>query len=464
MDKANIGVIGLGIMGKSLIMNMLDHGIKVCVFNRTEGKIRDLLSHSSLTKTFTIEEFFSKLQEPRIILLMINADAVDKMLHYLLPFLKQEDIVIDGGNSHFLSTEKRNEFLKSKNIYFIGMGISGGEQGARFGPAIMAGGEKKAWDNIKPIFQKIAAKTKENKPCITWTQDVASGHFVKMVHNAIEYAIMELICEIFDFMENSLMLKREKIADVISSWQLNSYLVDITAKILKEKREDGKYVLDEISDSAHHKASGKWAAEISLDLSVPFNMLQEAISLRFLSSLRVLRETTSEKFTCALRDCAENVDFILPKLKNGFSAAFYLSYIQGFMLLHQAMQKYGWKLSMNEISSCWKNGCIIRAKILDDIERAFLRDKNLENLLLDDFFQRELVKLEDDFRELVARMIVLKIPSFCFASSLSFFDGIRRKELPSNLLQAQRDFFGAHMYEKKDGKKGELFHYEWSGL
>jgi 6-phosphogluconate dehydrogenase len=458
MQEADIGVIGLGVMGKSLIMNMLDHKIKVAVFNRTKDKTEELLSHPLLIKTYNLSDFLCSIRKPHIILFMINAGAIDEMVLNLLPLLNREDIVIDGGNSYYIDTMRRSLMFHDKGMHFIGMGISGGEMGARLGPSMMVGGDKKAWSYIEPIFTKIAARAEDKTVCIAWLGDNGAGHFVKMVHNAIEYSIMQLICELFDFMRHCLKLNMEQMADVFSSWNFNSYLLDITSSILKEKKADNTYVLDDILDVCEHKGSGKWALMAALNLSVPFNMTQEALFLRFLSTLKILREEVAGEMRIKLLNASPE---ILSKLKNGFFAAFYLSYVQGFMLLKKASDEYKWHLNMSSIASIWKAGCIIRADLLNDIERAFKEDVNLSNLLLNKALKHKLLKCEDDFREVVVEMVKCKIPTPCFSASLAFFDSIRRGELSSNLIQAQRDFFGAHLYEKKDEKRGKFFHHEW---
>ena len=462
----DIGIIGLGVMGKNLALNIEGKGFKVSCYDYFTEAIKNFKNQISKEKNIEIftdlEEFVKSLKEPKKILLMIKAgEPVDNIINKLIPLLKEGDIIIDGGNSFFKDTIRRYNFLKSKLINFIGAGISGGEKGALEGPSIMPGGNKKAYDKIKDILIKISAKF-NSQPCCTYIGPDGSGHFVKMVHNGIEYADMQIISEAYFLIKELTNISNEEIADIFREWnkfELKSYLIEITSKILKKKDEEtGKYLIDLILDKASHKGTGQWTSQVALELGVPIPTIAEAVFARYLSFLKDERIYASKIFSLKERKRYLKND-IVEKIRKALYASKISIYAQGFSLLKFASDNYKWDLKYSEISAIWRNGCIIRAYLLDKIKDAFERDSNLTNLLLDNYFKGILENSEDDWREIVKIGIENSIPVMGFYSALYYYDAYKSKNLPANLIQAQRDFFGAHTYERID-KKGS-FHTNW---
>jgi 6-phosphogluconate dehydrogenase len=470
MPQADIGLIGLAVMGQNLVLNMNDHGFQVVVFNRTVSKVDDFLKGPAkgtrVTGAHTVEEFVASLKRPRKIMLMVKAgQAVDDLIDHVLPHLEKGDIIIDGGNSHFPDTERRCQELKKKGILFVGTGISGGEEGARRGPSMMPGGDPEAWPHVKPIFQAIAAKA-EGRPCCEWVGEGGAGHYVKMVHNGIEYGDMQLICEAYQLMREGLGYDVEFIADTFAHWNegtLKSYLIEITSQILRVRDEKGGYLIDQILDTAGQKGTGKWTGISALDLGIPLTLIGEAVFARCLSALKDLRVKASKVFAAPEHIYEEeNGDLMREAIHEALYASKIISYAQGYQLMREAAKTYGWNLNYGGIALMWREGCIIRSRFLDNIEEAFRKNPNLEHLLLDDYFRDAIIHNQPGWRLVIATTAQLGIPAPCFSSALSYFDGLRSGRLPANLLQAQRDFFGAHTYERIDQPRGKFFHTEWT--
>lgn len=468
--KADIGLIGLAVMGQNLVLNMNDNGYVVAVYNRTPEKVTEFLkgpAHATeIVGTYSIEEFVKTLKRPRRVMLMVKAgDVVDKFIEQVLPFLEKGDIIIDGGNSHYLDSNRRLQTLNQKGILFIGAGISGGEEGARHGPSIMPGGNKEAWEFVAPIFQSISAKV-DNKPCCQWVGDGGSGHFVKMVHNGIEYGDMQLICEAYHLLQDALHLKPDEISQIFENWdqkELHSYLIEITKDILKFKDEDDSPLVDKILDVAGQKGTGKWTGVNALELGIPLTLIVESVFARFLSSMKEERikaaqilKGPSVSFNGDKQEFIEQVFWALYASK-------IMSYAQGFMLFHQAADEYKWKLDYASIAFMWRGGCIIRSSFLSKITEAYEKNPDLSNLLFDSFFKEAIDKAQASWRQVIMKGVLLGIPMPCFSAALSFYDGLRTERLPQNLLQAQRDYFGAHTYERVDKPRGEFFHTNWTG-
>lgn len=471
-NQADIGLIGLAVMGQNLVMNMNDHGFTVAVFNRTVSKVDDFLKgpakNSRVIGAHTLEEFFKALKRPRKVMLMVKAGSpVDDLIEECMPFLEKGDIVIDGGNSHFPDSARREKALREKGIFFIGAGISGGEEGARHGPSIMPGGSAEAWPLVKPIFQGIAAKAEEDGlPCCEWVGDGGSGHYVKMVHNGIEYGDMQLICEAYQLMKEVLELSAAEIQGIFADWNkgvLKSYLIEITSQIFGVKDTDGKLVLDKILDVAGQKGTGKWTAIIALDLGIPVTLIGEAVFARCLSAMKEQRLKAASIFKKpTIRFTGDKKAFI-EDIKQALYASKIVSYAQGFMLLASAASEYKWKLDYGSIALMWRAGCIIRSKFLNDIKTAYVKNPALDNLLFDDFFKKEIQGAEPAWRRVLMQATQFGIAVPSFSTALSFFDGLCTAQLPANLLQAQRDFFGAHTYERIDQPRGKFFHTNWTG-
>jgi 6-phosphogluconate dehydrogenase len=471
MEKADIGLIGLAVMGQNLVLNMADHGYRVAVFNRTTSKVDEFINGpakgTSIIGTKSIEELVSALAKPRKVMLMVKAGAVvDSFIDMLVPLLEPGDVIIDGGNSHYPDSTRRTAYLREKGLLFIGTGISGGEEGARNGPSIMPGGDPAAWPLVKDIFQSIAAKV-DGEPCCQWVGPDGAGHFVKMVHNGIEYGDMQLICEAYSLMENALGMDCDQMQQVFSQWNsgvLDSYLIDITKDILAIKDEDGQPLLNKILDTAGQKGTGKWTGISALDLGVPLTLIGEAVFARVLSSLKDERVRAA-----AILGSREKIavtkasDVIVDALRDALYASKIISYAQGFMLLREAAKEQDWKLNYGEIALMWRGGCIIRSTFLGNIKEAYDNNPELENLALDQFFSDALKSAAAGWRKAVILAVEHGIPAPAFASALSYFDGYRSERLPANLLQAQRDYFGAHTYERIDKKRGEFFHTDWTG-
>lgn len=467
---ADIGLIGLAVMGQNLVLNMADHGYKVAVYNRTYAKTQAFLEGPAQGKTILgkedLKSFILSIKRPRKILLMVKAGApVDALIEQILPLLERGDILIDGGNSHFPDTQRRYETLKEKGIHFLGCGISGGEEGARHGPSMMPGGSEAAWGEVKEIFQAISAKSEDNEPCCDWVGNGGAGHYVKMVHNGIEYGDMQLICEAYHLLRHGMGLSLDRIASIFSDWNkgpLNSYLIEITSHILAKKDEEGNFLLDQILDVAGQKGTGKWTAIDALDRGMPVTLIAEAVFARCLSSLKEDRSRLSGYFSSPEQMAFTEKEQI-EAVRLGLYAAKILSYAQGFLLMRTASEENSWDLNFGSIALMWRGGCIIRSIFLGKIKEAYDKDKNLPNLLEAPFFQQELKNALGSFRKVVSLGALSGVPMPCFSSALAFFDGYRTAILPANLLQAQRDYFGAHTYERVDRPRGEFFHTNWTG-
>lgn len=471
MPQADIGLIGLAVMGQNLILNMNDHGFTVAAYNRTVSKVDEFLAGpakgTKVIGAHSLKEFIGLLKRPRRVMLMVKAgEPVDEFIDLCLPFLEKGDILIDGGNSLFTDTERRVKALKEKGIIFIGAGISGGEEGARHGPSIMPGGNPEGWPHVKEIFQSIAAKADGGEPCCDWVGDGGAGHYVKMVHNGIEYGDMQLICEAYSLMKRGLSLKAKEIRDVFTEWnkrQLNSYLIEITGHIFGYEDVDGKPLVDKILDVAGQKGTGKWTVINSLDLGMPLTLISEAVYARCLSAIKDERIAASKVLKGPQGVFSGDKSEFIGHIEQALYASKIISYAQGFMLFKQAAKDYHWRLNYGAIALMWRGGCIIRSHFLNNIKEAFDKNSDLQNLLLDDFFVAEINKAQIGWRKVIGVSAELGIPIPCFSTALSFYDGYRSEQLPANLLQAQRDYFGAHTYERLDQPRGQFFHTNWTG-
>jgi len=470
-ESCDIGLIGLAVMGQNLVLNMNDHGYRVAVFNRTVSKVDEFIQNEAagtqVVGAHSIEEFVGSLKRPRRIMLMVKAgDTVDQMIEGLLPHLDKGDIVIDGGNSHYPDTNRRARDLEEKGILFIGTGVSGGEEGARFGPSIMPGGNPAAWPHVKKIFQSIAAKVEDGSPCCDWVGENGAGHYVKMIHNGIEYGDMQLICEAYHLLSAGLGLSAEDLHEVFAEWnkgELDSYLIEITSEIFTKKDEDGAPMVDKILDAAGQKGTGKWTGVNSLELGVPVTLIGEAVYARCLSAMKDERVAASEILTGPKLPAAQDRQQFIEDARRALYCSKVVSYAQGYMLMREAAKEQGWELNYGGIALMWRGGCIIRSRFLGKIKEAFDKNPQLTNLLLDDFFSRTLNEYQASWRRAIIKAIEYGVPTPAFSTALSFFDGYRAERLPANLLQAQRDFFGAHTYERVDRPRGEFFHTNWTG-
>ncbi|HXE07047.1 MAG TPA: decarboxylating NADP(+)-dependent phosphogluconate dehydrogenase [Acidobacteriaceae bacterium] len=470
--SCDIGLIGLAVMGQNLVLNMNDHGFKVAVFNRTVSKVDDFVNNEAkgtqVVGAHSAEELCKLLKRPRRVMIMVKAgDVVDQTIDHVLPYLEKGDIIIDGGNSLYTDSNRRTKDLAAKGILFIGTGVSGGEEGARFGPSIMPGGNQAAWEHVKPIFQAIAAKVEDGTPCCDWVGEDGAGHYVKMVHNGIEYGDMQLIGEAYQLLKDGLGLSADELAEVFADWnkgELDSYLIEITAEIFAKKDEDGKPMVDKILDAAGQKGTGKWTAISALDLGMPLTLIGESVFARCLSALKDERVAAS-KVLAAPKSSAriEDRKQFIEDVRRALYCSKMVSYAQGYMLLRAAEKDQGWHLNMGGIALMWRGGCIIRSAFLGNIKAAFDKNPDLANLLLDDFFSGALNKYQASWRKAVAHAVEVGVPTPAFSTALAFFDGYRTARLPANLLQAQRDFFGAHTYERTDKPRGEFFHTNWTG-
>lgn len=468
--QADIGLIGLAVMGQNLVMNMNDHGFTVAVFNRTVSKVDEFMAGpakgSKVIPSHSIEEFISKLKRPRRVMLMVKAgDPVDEFIELLLPHLEKGDIIIDGGNSHYIDTNRRVRDLKAKGIVFIGTGISGGEEGARHGPSIMPGGNPEGWPHVKKIFQSIAAKV-DGEPCCDWVGDEGAGHYVKMVHNGIEYGDMQLIAEAYDLMKRGLALQGKELSLIFHKWnegELDSYLIEITAAIFEHYENNGKLLLDEILDCAGQKGTGKWAGISALDLGIPLTLIAESVFARCLSSLKDERIEASQILPGPKPSYAGEKGEFIEFVRQALYASKIISYAQGFMLMRDAAREFKWTINYGSVALMWRGGCIIRSKFLGKIKEAFEKNPQLKNLLLDSFFKGEIQKCQTGWRKVIGAGAEMGIPTPCFSTALAFYDGYRTARLPANLIQAQRDFFGAHTYERVDQPRGKFFHTNWTG-
>lgn len=467
--SADIGLIGLAVMGQNLVLNMADHDFTVAVFNRTISKVDDFVQGPAKGKkvigTKSLEEFFKALKRPRRVMFMVKAgDAVDELINLCLPYLEKGDILIDGGNSNYIDTNRRTRELKEKGLIFLGVGISGGEEGARHGPSIMPGGNPEGWPHVKDIFQAISAKV-NGEPCCDWVGEAGAGHYVKMVHNGIEYGDMQLISEAYDLLHRGLGMSADEMSAVFQEWNkglLDSYLIEITSTVLKKKDTDGQPLVDKILDVAGQKGTGKWTAINALDLGLPLTLIGEAVFARMLSSLYTERQEASKVLLMPIKKIAGDKKAFIHSVELALYASKIISYAQGFMLMREAAKEYNWHLNFGAIALMWRGGCIIRSAFLGKIKEAYDQNKNLESLLLAPYFTDALLKSQSGWRETIIGAVTSGIPTPCLSTALAFFDGYRSARLPANLLQAQRDFFGAHTYERIDRPRGEFIHTQWS--
>jgi 6-phosphogluconate dehydrogenase len=462
----DIGLIGLAVMGQNLVLNMNDHGFRVAVFNRTVSKVDDFIANEAkgtqIAGTHSIQELVQALKKPRRVMLMVKAgDTVDQMISQVVPYLEKGDIVVDGGNSHFPDTNRRTKSLNEKGILYIGTGVSGGEEGARFGPSIMPGGNPEAWPHVKDIFQSIAAKVEDGTPCCDWVGEAGAGHYVKMVHNGIEYGDMQLICEAYQLLKDGLGLNADELHRIFAEWnkgELDSFLIEITAEIFSKKDEDGVPMIDKILDTAGQKGTGKWTAISALDLGMPVTLIGEAVFARCLSALKDERVDAS-KVLCGPKHRTDSLGrtAFIEDVRRALYCSKMISYAQGYMLLREAAKEEGWHLNMGGIALMWRGGCIIRSRFLAKIKEAYEKNPDLTNLLMDDFFSGVLNDYQVSWRRAIIHAIGIGVPTPAFSTALAFFDGYRSERLPANLLQAQRDFFGAHTYERVDKPRDQFF-------
>ncbi|MDA7933027.1 decarboxylating NADP(+)-dependent phosphogluconate dehydrogenase [Mariniblastus sp.] len=471
MSDADIGLIGLAVMGENLVLNMASNGYNVVVYNRTTSKVDEFLAGRAAGKTIggahSLEELCSKLARPRRVMIMVKAGAaVDKVIDGLLPHLDEGDILIDGGNSEFPDSIRRTDDLAARGILFIGTGVSGGEEGALKGPSIMPGGNPAAWSHVKPIFQSIAAKTDAGEPCCEWVGRGGAGHFVKMVHNGIEYGDMQMICETYQMMKDGLGMSNQQMHDVFSKWNdgvLDSYLIEITRDILGYVDEDGTSTVDVILDKAGQKGTGKWTAISALDVGQPLTLIGEAVFARCLSALKDERVSASKVLKGPDSKFDGDPEALVNDLEQALYASKIVSYAQGYQLMRAISDEKDWELNYGAIALMWRGGCIIRSAFLGNIRDAFEKDAGLTNLLLDPFFESAVENAQSAWRRVVATAATLGIPMPAISAALAYFDGYRTERLPANLLQAQRDYFGAHTYERTDRPPGEYFHTNWTG-
>ena len=469
---SDIGLVGLAVMGENLALNMESKGFHVSVYNRTVEKVDRFMEGRGKGLNFygahSLEDFIDSLKSPRKVFLMVKAGKpVDEFIDKLIPLMDPGDIIIDGGNTHFPDTARRTEYVESKGLLYIGTGVSGGEEGALKGPSMMPGGSPAAWQYVKPIFQGISAKVADGTPCCDWVGQGGAGHFVKMVHNGIEYGDIQLICECYQIMKDILGMTNEEMHETFAEWNrgdLDSYLIEITRDILAKKDEDGRYVLDYILDTAGQKGTGKWTAISALDLGEPLTLISESVYARCLSALKDERVKAS-----GILDGPNPVKFegdkaaFLEDLRRALFASKVVSYAQGYSLMRAAAKEYGWDLNYGGIALLWRGGCIIRSVFLGKIKEAFDKAPDLANILLDPYFQEKLSDAQQGWRKVVSQAIMNGVPAPCMTAALEYYDGYRTERLPANLLQAQRDYFGAHTYERTDRPRGEFFHTNWTG-
>jgi len=472
MSKADIGLIGLAVMGQNLVLNMADHGYTVAVYNRTTRKMTDFIEgpakgNENVIGAETIEEFMAKLKRPKRVMLMVKAgEVVDKFIDTVLPHLEEGDIIIDGGNSHFPDSNRRTKELAEKGIQFIGTGVSGGEEGARFGPSIMPGGNEKAWPFVKNIFQDISAKTESGEACCDWVGNDGAGHYVKMVHNGIEYGDMQLITEAYQLLKEGIGFNHDEMHNIFADYNkgpLDSYLIEITRDILAYKDKDGGPLVEKILDTAGQKGTGKWTGISALDLGMPVTLIGESVFARCLSALKDERVAASKKINGPDDTFSGDKDIFVKDLEQALLFSKIISYAQGFMLMREAAKENEWKLNYGAIAMMWRGGCIIRSVFLGKIKEAFDKNPDLSNLIMDDYFGDILMTAQASLRRVISIAVELGIPVPTLSTALAFFDGYRSARLPANLLQAQRDYFGAHTYERTDKPRGEFFHTNWTG-
>ncbi|MBR7003876.1 MAG: decarboxylating NADP(+)-dependent phosphogluconate dehydrogenase [Bacteroidales bacterium] len=469
---SDIGLVGLAVMGENLALNMESKGFHVSVYNRTVEKVDHFMEGRGKGLKFygahSLEDFIASLKSPRKVFLMVKAGKpVDDFIEKLIPLLDKGDIIIDGGNTHFPDTARRTEYVESRGLLYIGTGVSGGEEGALKGPSMMPGGSPAAWPFVKPIFQSISAKVADGTPCCDWVGQGGAGHFVKMVHNGIEYGDIQLICECYQIMKDILGMTNDEMHETFAEWNkgdLDSYLIEITRDILAKKDEDGEYVLDYILDTAGQKGTGKWTAISALDLGEPLTLISESVYARCLSALKEERVEASK-----ILEGPKPVKFpgdrkaFLEDLRRALFASKVVSYAQGYSLMRAAAKEYGWDLNYGGIALLWRGGCIIRSVFLGKIKEAFDKDPQIANILLDPYFKDKLAEAQSGWRNVVAQAVVNGVPAPCMTAALEYYDGYRTERLPANLLQAQRDYFGAHTYERTDRPRGEFFHTNWTG-
>jgi 6-phosphogluconate dehydrogenase len=469
--KADIGLIGLAVMGQNVVLNMNDHGYVVAVYNRTVSKVDEFIAHEAkgtkVVGTHSIEEFVATLKKPRRVFLLVKAGKpVDEFIDQIVPHLEKGDIIIDGGNSHFPDTIRRTKALEAKGLLYIGTGVSGGEEGARRGPSIMPGGSPAAWPAVKEIFQAICAKTPEGEPCCDWVGEDGAGHYVKMVHNGIEYGDMQLIGEAYHLLKEGLGLGNQEMHDIFAKWnegELDSFLIEITRDILGTKDEQGQYVLDQILDTAGQKGTGKWTGVSALEMGVPMTLVTEAVFSRCVSSLKDERVAASKVLKGPGTKFEGDRKQFIDDIGKAMYASKIVSYAQGYMLMREAAKEYKWNINYGGVALMWRGGCIIRSRFLGKIRDAYAKNPSLNNLLLDDFFRSVIEQSQAGWRRVVAGSVQMGIPVPAMAAALTFFDGYRHGWLPANMTQAQRDYFGAHTYERVDKPRGEFFHTNWTG-
>jgi len=469
-NLADIGLIGLAVMGENLVLNMESKGFTVAVYNRTVSKVDDFLNGRGKGKKFigahSVEELCKSLKRPRKVMMLVKAgQAVDDFIEQIIPYLEPGDVIIDGGNTHFPDTIRRTAYVESKGLLYIGTGVSGGEEGALRGPSIMPGGSKPAWELVKPVFQAICARAGD-APCCDWVGENGAGHFVKMVHNGIEYGDMQLICEVYQIMKDLLGMSAQEMHEVFKEWnegELDSYLIEITRDILAYKNEAGEVVVDKILDTAGQKGTGKWTGVAALDLGIPLTLIGESVFARCLSAQKDERVAASKVLSGPKPAFTGDKAAFINDLKNALYASKIVSYAQGYLLMREAAKEYHWNLNNGGIALMWRGGCIIRSVFLGKIKEAFDRNPALTNLLLDPFFKEKVMTAQESWRRVVAAAVMNGVPVPALCSALTYFDGFRTERLPANLLQAQRDYFGAHTYERVDRPRGEFFHTNWTG-
>ena len=471
MKQADIGLIGLAVMGENLIMNMESKGFTVAVFNRTVEKVDAFVNGRAKGKNIvgahTMQEFVASLAKPRKVFMMVKAGAaVDSMIEQLIPLLEPGDILIDGGNSHFPDTIRRTKYVEEKGLLYVGTGVSGGEEGALKGPSMMPGGSPAAWPYVKPIFQAICAKVEDGSPCCDWVGENGAGHFVKMVHNGIEYGDMQLICESYQLMRDLLGMSDDEMHEVFKKWnttELDSYLIEITRDILAYKDVDGSALVENILDTAGQKGTGKGTGIAALDEGVPLTLIGEAVFARCLSAMKADRVIAAKAYARKIPAFAGDKAKFVEAIRQALYASKIVSYAQGYTLMRTAAKTYGWNLNYGGIALMWRGGCIIRSVFLGKIKEAYDKDPELSNLLLDPYFKETIEKLVPAWREVASTALAYGIPAPTMTSALTYFDGYTTERLPANLLQAQRDYFGAHTYERLDKPRGEFFHTNWTG-
>ena len=469
--KADIGLIGLAVMGENIVMNMESKGFTVAVYNRTVSKVDDFVNGRAkglnIIGTHSLKELADSLAKPRKVMMLVKAgNPVDDYIEQLLGVLEPGDVIIDGGNSHFPDTIRRTAYVESKGLLYVGTGVSGGEEGALKGPSMMPGGSSEAWPLVKPIFQSICAKVEDGTPCCDWVGSNGAGHFVKMVHNGIEYGDMQLICEAYQLMKDMLGMSADEMHEVFAQWnktELDSYLIQITSEILARKDEDGQPLVDKILDTAGQKGTGKWTAISALDEGVPLTLIGEAVFARCLSAMKAQRVEADNAFGIERGRYEGDKAAMVEDIRKALLASKIISYAQGYVLMESAAKTYGWDLNYGSIALLWRGGCIIRSTFLGKIKEAFDRNPELSNLLLDPYFKDTVKALVPSWRKVVANATLCGIPVPTFSSALSYFDGYTSSRLPANLLQAQRDYFGAHTYERVDSERGRFFHTNWTG-